>query len=88
MRIEHIPKTSLEWKDLSEIGMYRTRGECIEPSRKTPVWVTDYLSNIRSPSRQWPWSYAKALQSQKFAQVMVDHDPALAVRLAIAKEIL
>jgi len=31
--------------------------------------------------------YAKALQTQKFAQVVVDHDPALAVRLAIAKEI-
>ena len=86
MRIEHVPKSSLGWKHLSELGMYRTRGDCIEPSLQTPTYVTDYLSNIRSPSHRWPYSYAKALQTQKFAQVMVDHDPALAVRLEIASE--
>lgn len=87
MTVEHIPKAALGWQQLGELGMHRTRGDCIEPTRKTPAWVADYLRGIRSPSRQWPWSYAKALQTQKFAQVVVDHDPALAVRLAIAKEI-
>ena len=86
MKVEHVRKSSLGWKHLSELGMYRTRGDCIEPSLQTPTYVTDYLSNIRSPSRKWPHSYAKALQTQKFAQVMVDHDPALSVRLGIASE--
>ena len=54
-------------------------------STKTPEWVSDFLSGHRSPSRAWPHSYSKALLSQKFAKLMVEKDPALAIRLGVAK---
>ena len=84
MTIEHIQNASLDWRHLSELGMHRTRGDCIEPTKNTPAWVVNYLDNIRSPSRKWPFSYARALQTQKFARVVIENDPHLALQLKIA----
>ena len=86
MMIEHIPKSSLSWSHLSKLGLYRQRGDCIEPSASTPEWVIDYLSSIRSPSRRWPFSYAKAVMTAKFARFLVSRDPALALKLGVGRE--
>jgi hypothetical protein len=84
MTVEHIQDASLDWRDLSKLGMQRRRGDCIEPTKNTPTWVVAYLDNIRSPSRKWPFSYARALQTQKFARVVIENDPHLALQLKIA----
>lgn len=78
-------KSTLDWSDLwTEFGMKRDNGGRWYPSAGTPDYAKNYLSNIRTPSRAWPHSYAKAMLSQKFAKLVVEYDPELAVKLDIA----
>lgn len=46
--------------------------------------VAEYFSAIRSPSRAWPHSYAKAAQTQKFARWLIINRPALAKQLGVS----
>ena len=43
--------------------------------------VAEYFSAIRSPSRAWPNSYAKAAQTAKFAKWLSVNRPAIASQL-------
>ena len=45
--------------------------------------VAEYFRTIRTPSRAWPWSYAKAAQTQKFARWLREHKPELADQLGL-----
>ena len=46
--------------------------------------VAEYFSRIRSPSRAWPHSYAKAAQTKKFAAWLIENRPEIAARLGLA----
>ena len=45
--------------------------------------VADYFGSIRSPSRSYPNSYARAAQTQKFAKWLVEHRPEVAKRVGL-----
>ena len=83
--IKYISKAKITWNQLKELGMSRDKGGRWFPSAKTPTWVAEYLEGYRTPSRAWPNSYATALMSQKFAKLLVEKAPALAVALNVAE---
>ena len=43
----------------------------------------EYFSSIRSPSRAWPHSYAKAAQTKKFAKWLRENHPMTAKNLGL-----
>jgi hypothetical protein len=45
--------------------------------------VAEYFRPLRSPSRAWPHSYAKAAQTLKFAKWLVINRPELAAQLGV-----
>jgi hypothetical protein len=47
--------------------------------------VAEYFRPLRSPSRAWPHSYAKAAQTAKFAKWLIENRPELAKQLEIAE---
>ena len=84
--IQYVPRTTLDWSDLRVLGMQSRRGRCVETTSSTPKYVVKYLANIREPSHRWPWSHARALLTQRFARIVVEHDPEFAVRAGIASK--
>ena len=67
-------------------------GKAYSELKVTPVDTTvlfgnsaEYLKSYRTPSRSFPNSYASALLSQKFAKLLTEMNPALAVKLKIAE---
>jgi hypothetical protein len=66
----------LGWNDIKLIGRTDNAGRWY-PSTE----VVEYFYHIRSPSRAWPHSYAKAAQTKKFAQWLFDNKPELATKL-------
>jgi len=45
--------------------------------------VAEYFRLLRSPSRAWPHSYAKAAQTAKFARWLTVNRPELAAQLGV-----
>ena len=45
--------------------------------------IAEYFSAIRSPSRAWPYSYAKAAQTAKFAKWLMENRPVIAKQLGV-----
>jgi hypothetical protein len=69
---------NLNWQDIRAIG--KTDGA----GRWYPCEdIVEYFATIRSPSRAWPHSYAKAAQTVKFARWLIVNRPAIAERLNI-----
>lgn len=86
--IKYIPKSTLGWKNLwTDFSMSKDNGGRWHPSDNTQEYVKEYLKGHRSPSRAWPNSYAKPLLTQKFAKLVVEKEPELAVKLGIANQI-
>lgn len=86
--IQYVKKSTLGFRDLwTSFAMTKDNGGRWYPSEKTQEYVKAYLETVRTPSRAWPLSYAKALLSQKFAKMVCEQEPALAVKLGIAEEI-
>jgi hypothetical protein len=84
--VTYIKKSTLEFSSLwTHFGMSKDNGGRWYPSDETPEWVQEYLEDVRSPSRAWPLSYAKAMLTQKFAKLVVEKDQELAVELGIAE---
>jgi hypothetical protein len=67
---------TLTWQTISAIGKADKAGRWY-PSEE----VTEYFSGIRSPSRAWPNSYAKAAQTAKFAAWLRANRPDLAQKV-------
>jgi hypothetical protein len=70
-------KKQLDWADIKKIGK----------TDKANRWypcdeLAEYFNNIRSPSRAWPHSYAKAAQTQKFAKWLAENKPEIAAKFA------
>lgn len=68
-------KKSLDWKDLRQLGK-TDNGNRWYPYDD----IAEYFSGIRSPSRAWPHSYAKAAMTQKFAKWLIANHQDLAAR--------
>jgi len=86
--VQYIKTSTLVWKDIwTHFGMNRDNGGRYFPGEKTQDYVCEYLGHIRTPSRSWPNSYAKAMLTQKFAKLVVKHEPALALKLGIAEKV-
>lgn len=69
---------SLDWYTIRAIG------NTDNANRWHPVpGVAEYFATIRSPSRAWPHSYAKAAQTQKFARWLTVNRPELAKQLGV-----
>jgi len=47
--------------------------------------VAEYFRLLRSPSRAWPHSYAKAAQTAKFARWLTVNRPELAKKLGVTE---
>lgn len=64
---------TLNWQSIRQIG------KTDNARRWYPCEdVAEYFSHIRSPSRAWPFSYAKAAQTQKFARWLIENRPDIA----------
>ncbi len=78
--------TTLSWPDLwNRFGMSKDKGGRWYPGESTQEYVREFLDGIRTPSRSWPNSYASAMLRQKFAKLVVEHEPVLAIELGIAE---
>jgi hypothetical protein len=69
----------LNWNTIRNIGKQDSAGRWYPAPD-----VAEYFSAIRSPSRAWPHSYAKAAQTKKFATWLTINRPELAAKLGIA----
>lgn len=75
-------KTRLDWEDIHRLG------RCDKGNRWFPrheYWkdLEGYLWAYRSPSRNWPWSYAKALMTYKAAEWILENRPGIAKMLGL-----
>lgn len=68
----------LNWTSIRSIGKQDSAGRWYPAAD-----VAEYFSSIRSPSRAWPHSYAKAAQTKKFAAWLIANRPELAGKLGI-----
>ena len=68
-------KETLNWGDLRALGRTDNGGRW-HPNED----IAEYFNAIRSPSRAWPHSYAKAAMTSKFANWL------FANRLAVAQQ--
>ena len=69
---------TLTWQSI------RTIGKTDHAGRWYPCDdVVEYFATIRSPSRAWPHSYARAAQTAKFARWLIANRPAIAAQLKI-----
>jgi hypothetical protein len=66
-------KRHLEWSDIRQLGRSDNAGRWY-PRQD----IAEYFGSIRSPSRAWPWSYAKAAQTLKFARWLRERHPDVA----------
>jgi len=66
-------KKKLDWQDIYKLGKTDNAKRWIPAPKIAP-----YFISIRAPSRAWPWSYAKAALTLKFAKWLCDTHPELA----------
>lgn len=66
-------KERLDWVDIRSLGKSDSAGRWYPYSD-----ISEYFNHIRSPSRAWPWSYAKAAQTKKFAKWLCANHPDIA----------
>lgn len=71
---------TLNWQDLRALG----RSDNANRWMPRPD-IAEYFLAIRSPSRAWPHSYAKAAQTQKFAKWLLENRPELAAQFKIGE---
>ena len=69
-------KKALDWQDIRAIGRYALHWH---PNNT----YAEYFAGIRPPSRQFPRSYARAAQTQKFASWLRGNHPEQAKALGL-----
>lgn len=85
MKATYIKKSTLEWKNLwTDLGLEKDSGGRWYAGSNSPEWVQEYCEQFRTPSRAWPHSHSKPLLTQKFAKLLCEKDPELAVKLGVA----
>jgi hypothetical protein len=84
VKAQYIKKSTLEWCDLwNELGFEKDRAGRWFAGESSPDWVSDFLINHRYPSRAYPHSHSKPILTQKFAKLLCEKDPKLAVKLKV-----
>jgi len=68
----------LDWSQIYKIGK-TDNGNRWYPCAD----IAEYFYSIRSPSRAWPHSYAKAAQTAKFAKWLAENRPVIAQKLGV-----
>jgi hypothetical protein len=68
-------KTTLNWQDLRSLGTTGAGGGW-HPDED----IAGYFKNLRTPSRAWPHSYARAAQTYKFRDWLLQNKPEIARR--------
>lgn len=68
-------KIKLDWQDIRSIGSYDKAGRWYPYKEFAP-----YFEPLRSPSRAFPYSYAKAAQTYKFFAYLLNNHPETACR--------
>jgi hypothetical protein len=68
-------KTALNWQDLRSLGTTGAGGGW-HPNED----IAEYFKNLRTPSRAWPHSYARAAQTYKFKDWLLQNKPEIAQR--------
>ena len=68
----------LDWSQIYKIGR-SDNGNRWHPNPE----IAEYFLAIRSPSRTWPHSYAKAAQTAKFAKWLIEKHPKIAEKVGI-----
>jgi len=63
-------KTSLDGYDRDEIGYFDKAKRWYPYSE-----YQSYFSDLRSPSRSWPFSYLRSVYTKKFARWLIENDP-------------
>lgn len=82
----YIKRATLAFPDIWENNLLsKDKGGRWNICEDTPEFVKTFLAGYRSPSRSWPHSYSKALLSQKFAKLLTEYDPDLAIELGVAE---
>ena len=88
MKAQYIKKSKLDWSNIwNDLGMQKDNGGRWYPGEDTPKWIKEYLDDYRVPSRAHPYSYAKALLTCKFAKLLAEKDPALAIECGVAEKL-
>ena len=72
--------TKLDWQTIRKIGKTDNANRWYPCNE-----VAEYFSSIRSPSRAWPYSYAKAAQTLKFSKWLAENRPTIAQKLEITQ---
>jgi len=73
-------KPTLNWGDLRALGTTDT-GRRWHPDED----IAEYFDSIRSPSRAWPHSHAKAAQTLKFSNWLFANRPEIAARFNLSE---
>lgn len=82
----YIKGTTLDWSDLwNHLGLSKDKGGRWYAGSDSPEWIQEYCSQYRTPSRAFPFSHAKPLLTQKFAKLLTEKDPELAIKLQVAE---
>jgi len=71
---------TLNWQSIRAFGKTDSAGRWYPDAD-----VAEYFAAIRSPSRAWPHSYARAAQTAKFARWLAENRPEQAARFGIGK---
>lgn len=84
---QYIKGATLDWSDVwGDLGLSRDNGGRWYAGNSCPDYVIEYCAQFLTPSRAWPPSRAKPLLTQKFAKLLCEKDPELAIKLKIAIE--
>ena len=74
-------KKTLKWRDLFKIMDRDNAGRWYSDNDAADEYID--LKKYRWPSRNWPYSHARALMTQKFAKWLVENHPAEALALGL-----
>jgi hypothetical protein len=74
-----LTRTSLNWNDLKKLGAWHGSARAWHPNES----IADYFKNLRAPSRAYPHSYARAAQTYKFRDWLMEHKPEIASAMGL-----
>jgi hypothetical protein len=79
-----MPKSVLNWDDLHKLGMRKGSSKAWYPDES----IAEYFINIRTPSNAWPHSYARAAQTYKFRDWLLEKRPEIAKSMGLPEMML
>lgn len=71
-------KQNLSWHDIRRLGHTDRAGRWIPCAQIAP-----YFDNVRTPSRQWPHTWARAALTRKFFDWLQIEHPEIAARFFV-----